>query len=340
MEHLDWKRRRTLLLVDDEPSNLHVLKQILQDDYHLLFAKDGATALDICAVQQPDLVLLDVMMAEMSGYDVCLLLKQNAQTARIPVIFVSAMSDTINEAHGFEVGGVDYIAKPVSPAIVKARVATHLSLVNTAELHETRLQIIQRLGRAAEYRDNETGLHVIRMSHYARLLALAAGFSDQAADVLFHAAPMHDVGKIGIPDHILLKPGPLDADEWEVMRRHSAIGAEIIGEDHSVLMQTARTIALTHHEKWNGSGYPHGLSGEQIPLIGRIVAVVDVFDALTTERPYKKAWSVDSAVELIQRESGQHFDPRLVALFVELLPQMLEIKHCWAEVPGECAEAA
>lgn len=340
MGALDWKRRRTLLLVDDEPSNLHVLKQVLQDDYQLLFAKDGAAAVDICAAQQPDLVLLDVMMAEMSGYDVCLLLKQNSKTARIPVIFVSAMSDTTNEAHGFEVGGVDYITKPISPAIVRARVATHLSLVNTAELHETRLQIIQRLGRAAEYRDNETGLHVIRMSHYARLLALAAGFSDHAADVLFHAAPMHDVGKIGIPDHILLKPGALDADEWIVMRRHAEIGAEIIGDDDSPLLQTARVIALTHHEKWNGSGYPNGLCGETIPLIGRIVAVVDVFDALTTERPYKKAWSVESAISYIQSESGRHFDPALVKLFVALLPDVLAIKQCWAEVPGECVEMA
>lgn len=338
MESLDWKSRRTLLLVDDEPSNLHVLKQILQDDYQLLFAKDGATALEICEKQQPDLVLLDVMMSVMSGYDVCMSLKQNSKTARIPVIFVSAMTETMNEAYGFEVGGVDYITKPLSPVIVKARVATHLSLVNTVELHETRLQIIQRLGRAAEYRDNETGLHVIRMSHYARLLALEVGFSEQTADVLFNAAPMHDIGKIGIPDHILLKPGKLDANEWEVMKKHAAIGAEIIGDDDSQLMQTARIIALTHHEKWNGSGYPNGLRGEAIPLVGRIVAVVDVFDALTTERPYKKAWSVESAIELIQRESGQHFDPQLVALFVELLPKMLEIKHCWAEVSNECEE--
>lgn len=322
---------RTLLLVDDDPANLRVLKQILQGKYQLLFATDGRKALQICKEQKPDLILLDVRLPDISGYDVCAALKQDSQTARIPVIFVSVMSDAMDEAHGFEVGGIDYISKPVSPAIVNARVATHLSLVRTDELHETRLKIIQRLGRAAEYRDNETGLHVIRISHYSRLLALAAGFSERAADELFHAAPMHDVGKIGIPDHILLKPGPLDEAEWGIMRRHPAIGAEIIGEHDSPLLRAASIIALTHHEKWDGSGYPNRLRGEAIPLMGRIVAVVDVFDALTTERPYKKAWPVEEAFALLRHESGRHFDPRLVSLFMAAMPGVLEIRRCWAE---------
>ncbi|MFA6062142.1 MAG: HD domain-containing phosphohydrolase [Gallionella sp.] len=322
---------RTLLLVDDEPSNLHVLKEILQDSYHLLFARDGQKALEIAREQHPDLILLDVMMPELSGYDVCVALKREPKTAKIPVIFVSALSDTGDETHGFAVGAVDYISKPVNTAIVKARVAAHLSLVSIDELQQTQLEIIHRLGRAAEYKDNETGLHVIRMSHYSRLLALAAGFTVQAADKLFQAAPMHDVGKIGIPDHIMLKPGPLDEAEWKVMRRHPEIGAEIIGEHDSPLLKSALTISLTHHEKWDGSGYPKQLRGEEIPLIGRIVAVVDVFDALTTERPYKKAWTVEDALALIQRESGKHFDPNLVNLFMSILPAVLEVKQRWSE---------
>ena len=322
---------RTLLIVDDDPQNLHVLNQILQDDYHLLFAKDGRKALELASEKKPDLILLDVMMPGFSGFEVCSELKCGLETAGIPVIFVSALNETINEAHGFEVGAVDYISKPVSPAIVKARVATHLSLVRADALQKTQLEIIHRLGRAAEYKDNETGLHVIRMSNYSRLLALAAGLSEESADRLYEAAPMHDVGKIGIPDHILLKPGPLDEAEWAIMRKHPAIGAEIIGEHESELLQDARVIALTHHEKWDGSGYPNRLRGKEIPLIGRIIAVVDVFDALTTVRPYKKAWTVDDALAYMQRESGRHFDPELVRLFMTVLPGILEIKKVWAE---------
>jgi len=326
---------KTLLLVDDEPSNLHVLNQILHDDYHLLFAKDGKTALELSREKKPDLILLDVMMPEFSGYDVCNELKQDYRTAKIPVIFISALSDTTDETHGFAVGAVDYIAKPVNPAIVKARVATHLSLVRTEELQETQREIIQRLGRAAEYKDNETGLHVIRMSHYSRLLALAAGFTEQAADRLLQAAPMHDIGKIGIPDHIMLKPGKLDDAEWQIMRRHPEIGAEIIGEHNSPLLKAARIISMTHHEKWDGTGYPSQLRGEEIPLIGRIIAVVDVFDALTTERPYKKAWAVEDAVAHLQQEAGRHFDPELVSLFLNIIPEILKVKNRWSEVSNK-----
>jgi putative two-component system response regulator len=331
MSHFETDSK-TLLIVDDEPSNLHVLKQILQGSYHLLFAKDGKKALELGKEKRPDLILLDVMMPDLSGFDVCEELKNDPNTAKIPVIFISALSDIIDETKGFDVGAVDYITKPVNPAIVKARVATHLSLVSTKELQETQLEIIQRLGRAAEYKDNETGLHVIRMSHYAKLLALAYGFSEQDADKLFQAAPMHDVGKIGIADHILLKTGKLDDEEWKIMRRHPEIGAEIIGEHDSPLLQVARTIALTHHEKWDGSGYPNQLKGEEIPLIGRIIAIVDVFDALTTARPYKKAWAVEEAIEHLQRESGRHFDPQLIPVFLKVMSDVIKVKQRWSEI--------
>ena len=327
----EYSSLKTLLLVDDEPSNLHVLKQILQHDYHLLFARDSKKALKISKEQQPDLILLDIMLPDLSGFDVCKQLKQDTQTAHIPVIFVTSMSDSIDEAHGFDVGAVDYISKPVSPPIVKARIATHLSLVRAEELQETRQQIICRLGRAAEYRDNETGMHVIRISHYSRLLAVAAGCSEQEADEIFYAAPMHDIGKIGIPDYILLKPGPLNAEEWQVMHQHPQIGAEIIGEHDSTLLKLARNIALTHHEKWDGSGYPQQLRGEAIPLAGRIVSIVDVFDALNTKRPYKEAWPITETIAYLQREAGRHFDPALVGLFAGLLPEIQEIMRCWAE---------
>ena len=324
-------QRPRLLLVDDEPTNLQVLRHVLQADYRLLFATDGARALQVAREQRPDLVLLDIMMPHMDGYAVCCALKADAATASIPVIFITALNDSQDETAGFDVGAVDYLTKPVSPPVVRARVRTHLSLVRMDELRETRLQIVQRLGRAAEYKDNETGLHVIRMSHFSQLLALAAGCSPAWAEDLLNAAPMHDVGKIGIPDAVLRKPGPLDADEWATMRRHPEIGAEIIGEHPSGVLQLAREIALAHHEKWDGSGYPRGLAGEAIPLSARIVAIADVFDALTTRRPYKEPWPVQDALDHIAAQAGKHFDPALVALFAPLLPQLLEIRARWAE---------
>ena len=324
-------QRPRLLLVDDEPTNLQVLRHVLQADYRLLFATDGARALQVAREQLPQLILLDIMMPGMDGYAVCRALKADPATAGIPVIFVTALNDSQDETAGFDVGGVDYLTKPVSPPVVRARVRTHLSLVRMEELRETRLQIVQRLGRAAEYKDNETGLHVIRMSHFSQLLALAAGCSPAWAEDLLNAAPMHDVGKIGIPDAVLRKPGPLDADEWATMRRHPEIGAEIIGEHPSGVLQLAREIALAHHEKWDGSGYPRGLAGEAIPLSARIVAIADVFDALTTRRPYKEPWPVQEAMNHIAAQAGKHFDPALVALFAPLLPQLLEIRARWAE---------
>lgn len=320
-----------LLLVDDEPANLQVLRSVLADQYRLSFAKNGEQALQLVAQELPDLILLDVMMPGMSGFEVCQRLKQQAEFAPVPVIFVTALKEEVDETTGFALGAVDYIAKPISPAIVQARVRTHLQLVQADELRRSRLQVIQRLGRAAEYKDNETGMHVIRMSHFARVLALAAGCSEHWAEELLLAAPMHDIGKIGIPDHVLLKPGKLDDHELAIMRRHPQIGAEIIGQCDSSLLQMARQVALYHHEKWDGSGYPHGLAGEEIPLEARLVALADVFDALTSVRPYKAAWTVEAALDFISQQSGKHFDPALVPLMFSELPKILEIKARWAE---------
>lgn len=331
---LPHDRRPRLLLVDDEPTNLQVLRGILQADYRLLYARDGATALKLAREELPDLVLLDVMMPGMSGHAVCRALKSDVATAGMPVIFVTALADAGDETQGFDAGAVDYIVKPVSPPVVRARVRNHLSLVRLDELKASRLEIVQRLGRAAEYKDNETGQHVLRMSHYAQALALAVGFDPRDAEDLLHAAPMHDVGKIGIPDHILRKPQGLTPEEWAVMRTHANIGADIIGRHDSGVLHIAARIALRHHEKWDGSGYPDGLAGTAIPLEARIVAIADVFDALTSVRPYKAAWSVEDAVALLEREAGRHFDPALVPAFVAILPQVLAIRERFADAAG------
>ncbi|WP_374584763.1 HD domain-containing phosphohydrolase [Pseudoduganella sp.] len=324
-------KQATILTVDDESTNLQLLRQVLQDHYRLLFAKDGARAIELAANELPDLILLDVMMPGMTGYDVCRALKANPLTAPIPVIFVTALTDSADEVDGFEAGAVDFISKPISPAVVKARVKLHLSLVRMDELRASRLAIVQRLGLAAEYKDNETGLHVIRMSHYARLIAQGCGMDDDEVDDLFVAAPMHDIGKIGIPDHILQKPARLTAEEWQVMQTHPNIGAHIIGRHDSGLLAVAHDVALAHHEKWDGSGYPNKLAGEDIPLAGRIVAVADVFDALTSVRPYKPAWKLEDACAWLRDQRGSHFEPRLVDLFLDQLPEVTQIMEKWAE---------
>lgn len=333
-------RRQCILVVDDTAENIDILASILHQEYRVMAATTGKKALEIAVSSEPpDLILLDVMMPEMDGFEVCRRLKESPLTRKIPVIFVTALGEVKDESSGFACGGVDYIAKPVSPPIVRARVRTHLALYDqhqvlekkvqerTEELKNTRLEIIRRLGRAAEFKDNETGMHVIRMSKYSHLVALAHGLPEGEADLILNAAPMHDVGKIGIPDRILLKPGPLDQQELIVMRTHCQIGYRIIGEHDSELLKAAAVVAYTHHEKWDGSGYPRGLAGKDIPLISRIVALADVFDALASRRPYKEAWPIEQVVEEIRRQSGCHFDPELVPALLEQLPKMLKIRE-------------
>jgi putative two-component system response regulator len=330
----------TVLIVDDVPSNIHVLGSLLSRDYVVKVATDGIQALrSTMSEPRPDLILLDVMMPDMDGYEVLRQLKDHPVTRQIPVIFVTAKGEIDDETRGFDLGAADYITKPIVPRIVEARVRTHLALHDqhrdlenrvrqrTQELDESRLHLIACLGRAANYRDNETGLHVQRVGRSAYELALRAGMAVAEAELLLYAAPLHDIGKIGIPDPILFKTSKQDPEEWRIMQTHVEIGARIIGDVPSDLLQMARTVALTHHERWDGAGYPHRLTGEQIPLVGRIVALADVFDALTSERPYKRAWPAEEAFALIRQESGRQFEPRLVTLFLEMDAELRMIRR-------------
>ncbi|MCW4630588.1 MULTISPECIES: response regulator [Marinomonas] len=338
-------QRPTILIVDDTPDNIDVLAATLRNDYDLKVATNGKKALHIAqSFPKPEMILLDVMMPEMDGYEVCRQLKANPITSDIPVLFVTAKANPCDEEQGFALGAVDYITKPISPPRVKARVRTHIALYNqnrqlqdkvkerTQSLERNRLRIIHHLGRAVEYKDNETGAHVIRMSHYSRLLAEVYGGNNEWVEMLFNAAPMHDVGKIGIADSILLKPGKLDPDEWEIMKQHTLFGAKILGDcDDDPMLKMAEVIALTHHEKWDGTGYPYGLKGDSIPLEGRIVAIADVLDALLSKRPYKEAWSLKDTMQYMNENAGKHFDPKLIELLPHILPEIEKIRTAYPD---------
>ncbi|WP_434361894.1 response regulator [Parasalinivibrio latis] len=318
-----------ILLVDDEPNNLKLLQQILKDHYQLIFAPNGEKALQAVEKHSPDLILLDVMMPDMNGYQVCETLKSSQETEHIPVIFVTAMGQQEDEEKGFDVGGVDYIQKPVSAPLVLRRVKTHLSLVRAKELEIVQREAIYMLGEAGHYNDSDTGVHIWRMAAYSKLLALAAGWPRRSADLLELAATMHDTGKIGTLDSVLKAPRKLTSEEWEHMKQHTEVGYEILSRSHAPIFKLAAEVARYHHEKWDGSGYPRGLSGEEIPESARIVAIADVFDALTMKRPYKEPWSVEKSVNTIKADAGTHFDPHIVSLLDQVLPAMLEIKEEW-----------
>lgn len=335
----------TVLVIDDTPEHIQIISNVLNEEYQVKAAFNGERGLQIALQEpKPDLILLDIVMPEMNGFEVCKRLKSNPLTSAIPVMFLTAQSDDDDEQFGFDIGAVDYITKPISPAILRVRVRSQLLAYSksrmlaaqvkekTALLARNQLEIINCLARAGEYKDNETGMHVIRMSHYSRLLAEAIGADEEWCELLFTAAPMHDIGKIGTPDAVLLKPSRLDEDEWEEMQRHVEYGYEILGKHDSPLLNLAREVVIAHHEKWDGSGYPKGISGEQIPLSARIVAIADVFDALTSERPYKRAWSIPEACALLTKESGTHFDPKLVPVFISLIPAIKKIMARYSDV--------
>lgn len=318
-----------ILVVDDEPLNLEAMRKVLQEDCRLVFARNGSEAVAAAHKHRPALILLDIEMPGMDGYAACRALKAAPDTTHIPIIFVTSLAEVGNEARGFECGAVDYIVKPISPPIVRVRVKNHLSLVQSSRLEQSYRESIYMLGTAGHYNDTDTGLHIWRMAAFAKALAARAGWSDEACRVMEFAAPMHDTGKIGIPESILRKPGKLDEAEWAVMRTHTTIGEAILKQSDAPVFKLAAEVALRHHEKWNGSGYPDGLAGEAIPESARIVALADVFDALTMKRPYKEAWPIDRVMATLSEGAGQHFDPRLLGLFEGMLPQILDIKAEW-----------
>ncbi len=317
-----------ILIVDDEPANLAVMREVLGDKYQLVYAKNGASALAAAEKYNLSLILLDINLPDMDGYEICKQLKGNPNTHQIPIIFVTAMNSNQDEEIGLKVGAVDYITKPFSPAIVLARVRIHLSLVKIEKLEASYREAIYMLGAAGHHNDTDTGVHIWRMAAYAARLADECGWGLKSK-LLELAAPMHDTGKIGIPDAILRKPASLTPDEWAIMKTHSQIGYDILSRGNSSVFKMAAEISLYHHEKWDGSGYPQGLSGEAIPESARIVAIADVFDALTMDRPYKKAWSVEEAIAEIKKGSGKHFEPQLVNKFENILPDICNIKKQW-----------
>ena len=344
-------RRPTVLVADDSPQNIELLSRVLGQDYRIKVATSGEKALTIAySDESPDLILLDIMMPDLSGYEVCRRIKANPDRRRIPIIFVTAMSTVEDESMGLSLGAVDYITKPISPALVQARVRTHLALYDqsrelermvaqrTAELVATRQQIIRRLGRAAEFRENETGNHVIRMSHVARLIGLQAGLGPESVQLLFQTAALHDVGMIGVPDRVVLKPGVLDDDERKLVQQHSQMGADIIGRHDNELLAMARAIAFSHHERWDGSGYPQGLVGDQIPLFGRIVAIADVFDALMSKRPWRGPMTVAQALSTMAEGKGTLFDPALLACFFQQQYEILKVMDLYADDRGVLAD--
>lgn len=346
------KEAARILIVDDEPVNLKLLNKILssQGYSNLVLLQDSREVVDVYRQQRVDLILLDINMPHLDGFGVLEQLKALDDPLFPPVVILTAQSSQDFLLRALNAGARDFIPKPFDRNELLARVRNMLDAylahrlvyeqkdvldemvqARTHELRSTRLQVIQRLGRAAEYRDNETGNHILRMSHISALLAKSIGWNEADCELMLHASPMHDIGKIGIPDHILLKPGKLSPEEWEIMKTHAVIGANILEGDDSDLMRCASEIALSHHEKWDGSGYPNGLAGEAIPLAGRIAALADVFDALTSERPYKKAWTVEAAVDFIKQYQGSHFDPDLVPVFLTQLPEILNIRERFSE---------
>jgi putative two-component system response regulator len=344
--------RQTVMVVDDTPANLILMNDLLQGLYTVKIASSGARALKIASSEKaPDLILLDIMMPDMDGFEVCRQLKANPKTRDIPIIFLTARVEVADEQAGLELGAVDYITKPISPPIVLSRVRTHLTLKasadflldknafleqevarRTEEVHEVQDVTILTMASLAETRDNETGNHIIRTQHYVKLLArqlqnhpkFAHYLDETTIDLLFKSAPLHDIGKVGIPDSILLKPGKLDADEFEIMKTHTTLGKLAIESAEARLGKSvpflvcAKEIAFSHQEKWDGSGYPVGLTGEQIPISARLMAIADVYDALISRRVYKPPFTHETAMKIIEEGRGRHFDPDIVDAFAAI----------------------
>ncbi|MCA9150061.1 MAG: response regulator [Planctomycetales bacterium] len=359
-----------VMIVDDEPINIDLARIYLQEAGYtrLISTSDATQAIDLMRANRPDVILLDLMMPQVSGFDILAAIRRDPHLRHIPVIILTAANSAESRFRALELGVNEFLGKPVDSSELLLRLRNTLAAkalrdhlasysarlerevhMRTVELEGARLEALHCLARAAEYRDDDTGHHVIRVGRYVAILAAELGFDAKQIEILEQAAKLHDLGKIGIPDSILLKPGPLDPNEFEMMkdhclfgksiitpltveeqkkvRRHTRLGRMILGVTTSPVMKVAASIAETHHEKWNGKGYPYGLSGEAIPIEGRITAVADVFDALSTKRPYKEALPVDQCVEIIERGRGQHFDPRIVDVFLNSINKFVAVMN-------------
>ncbi|QMV15539.1 response regulator [Vibrio spartinae] len=354
----------TVLIVDDNAENRALLGEVLKPYFHILITTRGEQAIRVCQKHLPDIVLLDIMMPEMDGYEVCRRLKSDERTQAIPVIFLTAKSQIADEQQGFDVGAVDYILKPISPPILLARVHTHLRLKQamsdlasqnyileervrerTHHLESLQNATIEAMASLAETRDNETGNHIRRTQRYIKYLAeelvrqglYVEQLSPETIENLFKSAPLHDIGKVGIPDAILLKAGQLTEDEFEIMKTHTEIGRNVIVSVESAIdfkcdfLQFAKEIAMSHQEKWDGTGYPQGLKAYEIPLSARLMALADVYDALISERVYKPAFTHKKAVSIIKKGQGTHFEPAIVAAFLAIEQQFKETARTYRD---------
>ena len=350
----------TILVVDDTPENLELMTGLLsQEGFRVRVAHNGERALQLArSTNKPDLILLDVMMPGVDGYEVCRLLKADPETAQVPVIFLTARVEIEDEALGLSLGAVDYITKPISPPIVLARIRTHLALAaavhalrdqnahleaqvarRTLQIQATQDVTVMAMASLAETRDNETGNHIRRTQHYVKCLAeqlrsnprFSEFLTERNIELLFKSAPLHDIGKVGIPDSILLKPGKLTFEEFEIMKTHTTLGHDaLVAAEHGLVagvefLRFAKEIALSHQEKWDGSGYPQALSGEDIPVSARLMALADVYDALISRRVYKPAFPHDKSAAIIVEGRGQHFDPDVVDAFLAVQQQFQDI---------------
>ena len=365
MTPIDAASKPTVLVIDDAPDNLALMSGLLKDSYQVKVAQHGEMGLKVALTSPPpDLILLDIMMPDLDGYEVCRRLKSNPASRAIPVIFLNAQTDLQDEQKGLLLGAVDYITKPISPSLMLARVATQIALKtnvdflrdNNAFLEQEVARRIEDLSAAqdvtilamtslAETRDSDTGNHIRRIQHYVRALALALKdhprFADdlgpQAISLLFKSAPLHDIGKFGIPDRILLKPSSLSPEEFEIMKTHTTLGFEAIEQAEKALglqppmLRTAKEIVLSHQEKWDGSGYPQGLKGAAIPMSARLMAVADVYDALISQRVYKAALPHDRAVQIVFQGRGSHFDPDMVDAFIGIQDEFQAIAERFAD---------
>ena len=341
--------RPVILAVDDATDLLALMAKALGEEYEVITASDAGTAIEKAfAAPHPDLILLDIEMPDISGFEVCRALKDEVLTTAIPIIFLTGRTEAQAQVEGFELGAVDYVTKPINAAVLKARVRMHLALSNrrqelerlvqerTGQLERTRSELIKRLSRAMEMHESAAvGNRVMRLGHYAKLISQACGAKPEVVEMMLKAAPLHDIGKLGVPAEILRKAEKLSVPDWERVKRHPKLGAEIIGESDDPLLKLARILALTHHERWDGTGYPQGVKGESIPWAGRVMAVVDTFESMTNTQFFRGAIPVDQAAAEIEKDAGTRFDPAVVEAFRKALPVMKKVRETYSDQLGD-----